>query len=296
MTSATRRTSAALATAVVLGMWTVYAQQAPGRWDTEKYAKLPQPAEEYTPVQVNDKLYLIGGNAAVLTPGARATHPARVMVYDLAANTWLQKKTHAVLHRPHERRHLQREDLYLRRLRRDDAGGAERHARHRVGIRPGRGQLEGAREADRRSGPQARRSKSAARSISSAARRTSPDPTAATRTPASSSARTKPTTRQPTAGRRSKPMPTPRNHPAIGVVAGKIYLIGGRITANNIGGFVAANVDVVEEYNPATDSWRAMNRMPTRAQRPGMDDVSEQDLRGRRRAARLPHRRRAARR
>src|SRR5258706_13801 len=42
-----------------------------------------------------------------------------------------------------------------------------------------------------------------------------------------------------------------------------IYLIGGRITANNIGGYAAANVDVVEEYTPATDSWRAMNRMPT---------------------------------
>src|SRR5262249_44519741 len=60
-----------------------------------------------------------------------------------------------------------------------------------------------------------------------------------------------------------KAMPTPRNHPAIGVVGGKIYVIGGRITANNIGGFTAANVDVVEEYNPATDSWRAMNRMPS---------------------------------
>ena len=91
-TSATRRTCAGLAITFVLGMWTVSAQQSPGRWDTEKYAKLPQPAEEYTPVQVNDKLYLIGGNAAVLMPGARPTHPARVMVYDLANNTWTQKK------------------------------------------------------------------------------------------------------------------------------------------------------------------------------------------------------------
>ena len=76
---------------VVLAV-SVTAQQSPGRWDTEKYAKLPQPAEEYTPVQVNDKLYLIGGNAAVLTPGARATHPARVMAYDLANNSWTEKK------------------------------------------------------------------------------------------------------------------------------------------------------------------------------------------------------------
>src|SRR5258705_11098352 len=92
MTSATRRTSAALAIALVLGIWTVSAQQSPGRWDTEKYAKLPQPAEEYTPVQVNDKLYLIGGNAAVFTPGARATHPARDMAYDPANTTWTGKK------------------------------------------------------------------------------------------------------------------------------------------------------------------------------------------------------------
>jgi N-acetylneuraminic acid mutarotase len=92
MTAATRRTSAALAITLVLGIWTVSAQQSPGRWDTEKYAKLPQPAEEYTPVQVNDKLYLIGGNAAVFAPGARATHPARVMAYDLANNTWTEKK------------------------------------------------------------------------------------------------------------------------------------------------------------------------------------------------------------
>src|SRR5258706_7624261 len=92
MTSATRRTTAALASTLVLAIWTVSPHRPPGRWDTEKYAKLPQPAEEYTPVQVNDKLYLIGGNAAVLTPGARATHPARVMAYDLANNTWTQKK------------------------------------------------------------------------------------------------------------------------------------------------------------------------------------------------------------
>src|SRR5258705_5867699 len=92
MPAARRRTGAALAITLVLGIWTVSAQQSPGRWDTEKYAKLPQPAEEYTPVQVNDKLYLIGGNAAVLTPGARATHPARVMAYDLANNTWTETK------------------------------------------------------------------------------------------------------------------------------------------------------------------------------------------------------------
>jgi hypothetical protein len=76
MTSRIRRTGAALTAGLVFGILTVSAQQSPGRWDTEKYAKLPQPAEEYTPVQVNDKLYLIGGNAAVLTPArARRIRP-----------------------------------------------------------------------------------------------------------------------------------------------------------------------------------------------------------------------------
>ena len=88
----TRGAQALLAFALVLGTWTVFAQQTPGRWVTDKYAKLPQPSEEYTNVVLNNVLYLIGGNAAVLTPGAKATHPARVMAYDLAGDKWTEKK------------------------------------------------------------------------------------------------------------------------------------------------------------------------------------------------------------
>jgi len=59
------------------------------------------------------------------------------------------------------------------------------------------------------------------------------------------------------------PMPTPRNHAVVGVVKGKIYVIGGRIGA----AFITAgstNVDVVEEYDPAKDEWGpARARMPT---------------------------------
>jgi N-acetylneuraminic acid mutarotase len=57
-------------------------------------------------------------------------------------------------------------------------------------------------------------------------------------------------------------MPTSRNHAAIGVVNGKIYVIGGRVGA----AFIAPSTDVsvVEEYDPATDSWSApLARMPT---------------------------------
>jgi N-acetylneuraminic acid mutarotase len=56
--------------------------------------------------------------------------------------------------------------------------------------------------------------------------------------------------------RARSPMPTARNHAAIGVVNGKIYVIGGRLGAAFIG--IASNTDVVEEYDPATDSWGAV--------------------------------------
>jgi len=58
------------------------------------------------------------------------------------------------------------------------------------------------------------------------------------------------------------PMPTPRNHAAIGVIDGKIYVIGGRLAS----AFVSAgsSTDVVEAYDPAADTWGAAGlRMPT---------------------------------
>jgi N-acetylneuraminic acid mutarotase len=56
------------------------------------------------------------------------------------------------------------------------------------------------------------------------------------------------------------PMPTGRNHTAIGVVNGKIYVLGGRLGSVFVN---ASATDVVEEYDPATDSWGfAKARMP----------------------------------
>jgi N-acetylneuraminic acid mutarotase len=55
------------------------------------------------------------------------------------------------------------------------------------------------------------------------------------------------------------PMPTSRNHAAVGVVNGKIYVLGGRLGAVFVN---ASPTDVVEEYDPATDTWGyAMARM-----------------------------------
>ena len=58
-------------------------------------------------------------------------------------------------------------------------------------------------------------------------------------------------------------MPTPRNHLAVGAVNGKVYLLGGRIGGAFISGG-GNRLDLVEEYDPATDSWSPIRaRMPT---------------------------------
>jgi N-acetylneuraminic acid mutarotase len=59
-----------------------------------------------------------------------------------------------------------------------------------------------------------------------------------------------------------QPMSVPRNHAFSGAVNGKIYVIGGRTGQGFI--LTATNTDVVEEYDPVSDSWNApKGRMPT---------------------------------
>ncbi|MDP3700464.1 MAG: kelch repeat-containing protein [Hylemonella sp.] len=56
-------------------------------------------------------------------------------------------------------------------------------------------------------------------------------------------------------------LPTPRNHAAAGLANGKIYIVGGRAGSVFIPN--ALNVDIVEEYDPATDQWQLKAPMPT---------------------------------
>lgn len=58
------------------------------------------------------------------------------------------------------------------------------------------------------------------------------------------------------------PMPTARNHMAIGAVKGRIYAIGGRLGAAFIIG-MPDHTHLVQEYTPATDSWAPKAPMPT---------------------------------
>ena len=54
------------------------------------------------------------------------------------------------------------------------------------------------------------------------------------------------------------PMPNPRNHMGFGVVAGKIYTVGGQIGHD----CCTQDRDLVEVYDPVSNSWSTMNPMP----------------------------------
>ena len=53
--------------------------------------------------------------------------------------------------------------------------------------------------------------------------------------------------------RERSPMPTARNHFVVAAVNGKIYAIGGRLASPFVS--LGSDTDVVEVYEPATDSW-----------------------------------------
>src|SRR4026207_1442730 len=59
-----------------------------------------------------------------------------------------------------------------------------------------------------------------------------------------------------------RPMTTARNHPAGGAVGGKLYVIGGRLTAANVANMLSSATDIVEEYDPATATRRSMTKLP----------------------------------
>ena len=57
-------------------------------------------------------------------------------------------------------------------------------------------------------------------------------------------------------------MPTPRSHMSASAAGGKIYLLGGRVASMAVSN--GSTIDIVEEYDPATDRWGFLKlRMPT---------------------------------
>ena len=63
---------------------------------------------------------------------------------------------------------------------------------------------------------------------------------------------------------RKQDMPTPRIEFGVGVVAGKIYAIGGRVHWRDRKPEDPGRIDLVEVYDPAIDTWTKRAKMPTR--------------------------------
>ncbi|MBI4887911.1 MAG: hypothetical protein HY824_12520 [Acidobacteria bacterium] len=238
-----KRISAAVIALFMLGAATPLAQ-APGRWITNKFAPLPMPAEEYTAVTANNRLYLIGGNR-----GNSKEWPRTVIEYDLATDKWTTKKPV-----PFSGDHMAAAALggriYL------FGGQAEGGVNKPLNAS---WEYDPAADAWKMLAPMPS-GRTAAVAVEAGGRifliggNAAGGLTVGTNDAYSPAANT---------WESRTAMPTPRNHPAAGAVGGKIYAIGGRLAAPNIGGFLASNTDVVEEYDPAANSWRAMNKMPT---------------------------------
>ena len=235
----------------------VCAQQ--GRW--VKLAPVPEQSEEFSFVSGNGKIYLFGGNPI----GENGAPPGFVQVYDAATDTWARKKN-----MPFAAHH---------------AAAAE--SRGKIYLFGGAGQLEprgpnqiplnNAWEYDPASDswkalapmPTARMAPVAAEvggklyviggvSVHPGAKLVSLGRTVPHRSLNANEVYDPETNKWET----RMTMPTARNHAAVGVVGGKIYIIGGRLAAANVSS--GSNTDVVEVYDPAADMWGAAGlRMPT---------------------------------
>lgn len=239
--------------------------QMTGHWVRgTKFAPLSEPAEEYWSATANGKFYLFGGSPIRMPD--RVVLPGRVIEYDPAADKFTSKKT---MPRPSEHMTVAEEGgkIYL-------FGGLS--TEHPGETTPGNFYLHDCWQYDPSSDswkalapmPEPRQAGAAVAVggkiyviggtglLPGAANPPMADDIIVVATnqvydPATNQWATK------------RPMPTPRNHEAIGTVDGKIYVIGGRIGNANVGNMISSPTDVVEEYDPATDRWRALNKMPT---------------------------------
>ena len=220
--------------------------QAQGKW--VKLAPVPVPAEEFTPANAAGKIYLIGGNSI-----AGKTSPGLVQEYDTATDKWTKKKD-----MPIRANHMTAvglgDKIYV-------FGGQEN-------VEGGQIPIDKAWEYN----PAADSWKALA-----------PMPTARTAATAvefqgkiyvmggnsvQAGLKLAPMTNQvpqrslatnevydPATNKweTKREMPTARNHVAVGVVNGKIYLIGGRIGGANLAS--TNNISLVEVYDPVADTW-----------------------------------------
>ena len=265
MSSAIQRMLAVVATAWIVLMFSAASPaQAQGRW--LKLAPIPDPSEEIYAVTANGKLYILGG--APVGEG-RAPGPPQVLVYEYnpATDQWAKKKPMAVASR-HIAVAEYRGKIYV--------FGGEAWAQ---GGGTNRILTENSWEYDPAADswkplPPMPTIRFAAVAVEFGGKiyviggaghhPGAKDPTA--RITATTPHRALDTNEvyDPATNRweTRSPMPTARNHAFASVVGGKIYIIGGQLGGSFTS--AASNTDVVEEYDPTTDSWGVPRaRMPT---------------------------------
>ncbi len=247
------------------------AARAQGRW--AKAAPLPETSEEFSAIAANGKIYLIGGNPI----GDTGSPKGLVQEYNTDTDTWVQKKpmpvpTHHAAIAEYQGK------IYVM------GGGVQR-----VAGGPNQFPTSNAWEYDPAEDswkalapmPTSRMAGVAAvvggkiyviggASVHPGHQIVSLSPAVPHRSLDTNEAYDPATNTWET----RTPMPTARNHAAAGVVNGKIYVIGGRLAAAYLS--LGSNTDVVEQYDPATDSWGTAGlRMPIA--RSGMGWATYQD-------------------
>jgi N-acetylneuraminic acid mutarotase len=264
MTKATCRLLIALAAGVLTLPACLPAQGFGHYVTTTKFAPLPEPAEEYWSATANGKFYLFGGSGATI--GTRYVLPGRVLEYDPSADKWTSKKQ---MPRPSDHMAVAeyRGKIYL-------FGGVSTEGPGDAGAY--NFQLNDSWEYDPtmdswKALPPMPTRRNAAAAVEAGGKiyviggsglgPGAPNPASAEQLLVTGANEVFDPATNKWESRQA--MPTPRNHPAIGMVGGKIYLIGGRIGSANVANFLAEATGVVEEYDPATDRWRVMSKMPT---------------------------------
>lgn len=254
--------SAAAAAAVLLACVLVFAvgsgaQESQGKW--EKLAPLPEPAQEIGGIAANGKVFVFGG----LPIGNNTRPKGLVEVYDVATNTWTKKKQ-----MPLPAHHLAvteyKGKIYI------FGGGAQLEPNG-----PNWVPINNAWEYDPDNDswkalapmPTARGAAVAATVngkmyvIGGASVHPGQKIVGlSAQVPHRALGTNEMYDPETNTWQERSPMPTSRNHAAIGVVNGKIYVLGGRLGSVFVN---ASPTDVVEEYDPATDLWGyAMAKMP----------------------------------
>ena len=259
-TVARRVQCAAVATAV-LGAVAVTAQM-PGRW--VRLAPIPEASEEYDSAVANGKIYIFGGNP-VAEGGKQGAPPGRVFEYDPGADRWTKKKdmptpTH------HNAVVGYNGKVYL------FGGGVQRQPGG-----PTQFPIDSSWEYDPVADSWRALAPMPLRRLAAAAVETGGKiyvmggvaPYAGLENQSLSGEephRVLDTNHvfDPVANtwQVRQTMPTGRNHMYVGAVAGKVYVIGGRVGSMAVA--TGSTTDLVEEYDTATDRWGAVKlRMPT---------------------------------